>query len=482
MKYFVFLTIFIIFSLLLIPATLLGQSSNLELESPTINYNFSIDDAWLLVEPAVCSVTTIYYAIVYDPQKEAWSDPYIYGPFGGTGFVVNPETGIIVTAGHIVDEVEVNYVNLKWTILQAYFIDNYPDILNTFSQEDWNRVYDSYKVEGSNSPNPDREIFIQFNTAQGNVPDVPGNNLIRAEVINLSDRNKRDIAILNITPIIGRALSSVLLGDSSNINVKDEVIIIGYPWTSDIGQANPLNPTITKGSVSGKVIYQGNELLQIQGDARPGNSGGPVLGPDGNLIGMLTMGTDNTNNYLRPSNNIKTMFNDENKLGQVDIEWRTGLALFKQNHLSESIKHFDIVLNLSSGHLLAQEYKARAEQNIDEDVPLTLETVEQAVVITQSSTNETSSTVKNTGIGLNTIIFAIVIPVIIILLILILAFFLIRRRIILRTKGVPQPLAKLGEEAKQLEDKSDMLHCHSCGVDIKTGQIICHNCGIKLKK
>lgn len=452
------------------------------MESQLINYKFTTDDAWLLVEPAVCSVTTVYYAFVYDPQKAAWSDKYTYGPFGGTGFVVNPEMGTIVTAGHMVDEVGVNYVNLKWAILQAYFQDNYPDTFSTLTEEDWNKIYDSYKVEGSSNPNPDREVFIQFNTAQGNIPEVAGANLIRAEVINLSDRTLGDVAILKVTPMVGRALSSVLLGDSSNINVQDEVIIIGYPWTSDIGQANPLNPTVTKGSLSGKVVYQGNELLQIQGDARPGNSGGPVLGPDGNLIGMLTMGTDNTNNYLRPSNDIKTMLNNENKLGQVDIEWRIGLAMFKQNHFSEAIKHFNVVLNLSSGNLLAQEFRAKAEQNISKDVPFAVETESISEITgTENATNETSTAVKSMGLSFNIIIYAIVIPIVM-LLSFILILFLIRRRKILRTKRLIQPVVELSEEKKQLEDKSDILHCHSCGVDLKTGQIICHNCGVKLKK
>ena len=474
------LIIVFLISFLLFPVTIFAQNSNLEQESSQISYKFTTEDAWLLVEPAVCSVTTIYYAYVYDPQKAAWSNAYTYGPLSGTGFVVNPETGTIVTAGHMVDEVQVNYVNLKWTILQDYFIDNYPDIiLGILSMEELNKIYDSYKVEGSNSPNPDQEVFVQFNLAQANIPDIPGENLIRAEVINLSDRNNRDIAVLKITPTIGQDLSSVLLGDSSNIFVQDEVIVIGYPWTSDIGQSNQLNPTVTKGSVSGKIVYQGNELLQIQGDARPGNSGGPVIGPDGNLIGMLTMGTDNTNNYLRPSNDIKTMLNVENKLGNVDAEWRIGLAMFKQNHFSEAIKHFDMVLNLSSGHLLAQEYMAKAQENIDKDVPLTVTTVSQTVVNTTESTLTDATVVtagKNVGLGSNIIIYAIAIPIIIILLIIILIIFLIRRK----NRNI-KPVVELSEENKQLENKSDILHCHSCGIDVKTGQITCHNCGVTLK-
>ncbi len=239
-------------------------------------------------------------------------------------------------------------------------------------------IYDKFKVEGLNNTEPDREVWVQFNTAVANVPENPGNTFVRAEVISLSDRTQRDIAIIRITPVTGRALSSALIGDSSTVEVGDALTIIGYPWTSDIGTSNPLNPTVTQGTISGRVMYQGNEVLQVQGDARPGNSGGPVLGKDGTIIGILTMGTDNTNNYLRPANDIKSMLGVENKLGQVDQEWRTGLAMYRQSHFSEAIKHFDAVLNLSAGHLLAQEYKAKAQQNMGQDVPLTQETVAAA--------------------------------------------------------------------------------------------------------
>ena len=99
-----------------------------------------------LVEPAVCYITSIWSAYVYDPAVETWSDVYYYGPFGGTGFVVNPETGTIVTAGHMVD---VSYVDLKWDILDQYMAQTYPDDYGQLSDSDWNTIYDKFKVEGS---------------------------------------------------------------------------------------------------------------------------------------------------------------------------------------------------------------------------------------------------------------------------------------------------------------------------------------------
>ena len=85
------------------------------------NYQFSPADQWMFAMPAICSITTVYYGIVYDPNTQAYSQKkYIYGPWGGTGFVVNPENGTIVTAGHMVDAREADEVNLKYGILDQY--------------------------------------------------------------------------------------------------------------------------------------------------------------------------------------------------------------------------------------------------------------------------------------------------------------------------------------------------------------------------
>jgi hypothetical protein len=453
------------------------------------DYQFSPGDSWLLVQPAVCYITSVYFAYVYDPGLAAWSEQYYYGPFGGTGFVVNPETGTIVTAGHMVDGIVADYVNMKWAILDAYIANVYPDDYNNLTDAEWNVIYDTFKVEGQNKTEPDREVWVQFNTAVANVPDNPGNTFTRAEVVSLSDRNQRDIAIIRVAPITGRALSSVIIGDSSMVGVGDQITIIGYPWTSDIGQDNPLNPTITQGSISGKVMYKGTEVLQIQGDARPGNSGGPVLGKEGTVIGILTMGTDDTNNYLRPANDVKLLLGVENKLGQVDNEWRTGLAMFKQNHFSEAIIHFKAVQNLSAGHLLAGEYTAKAQANMGSDVPLTSETVAPDTTATTVAADTSTSTTPTTlpkkaeaAITTTVLVLIIVIPILVIVVIIVLVVLLVRRKsrpqVVVPTTATYTPPTP--QQIPEEHPKSKAKFCPSCGKQVEEGVAFCPSCGNKL--
>jgi hypothetical protein len=354
-----------------------GASSADEVAEKLIeNYKFDAETSLILVQPAVCYITTIYSAYVFDPVINQWStEKFIWGPFNGTGFVVNPETGNIITSGDLVDDRETNEVALKNAILEAYILETYPDDYNELSETDWTTIYNGFNFKGENSDTPDMDVWVQFNTATVSIPDSANDNFIRAEVVSLSDSNQGNIAVLKITPAVGRALSSTIMGDSSKIEIADSITIMGYPWTADYGQDDTLSPTVVKGSISGKKMVNGKSVFQALVYAVEGNSGSPVFAEDGSIIGMLTTGTDNMTNFLRPSNEIKLLFEGENKLGPVDKEWRAGLALYMQNHYSEAIKHFNAVLNLSSGHLLAQEYKAKAQSNMGSDVPITAETV-----------------------------------------------------------------------------------------------------------
>lgn len=477
-----------------------------KLPDDVANYQLTAADKVLLVEPSVCYITSIFYGYVLDPWTNQWSD-YYYEAFGGTGFVVNPQTGHIVTAGHVLD---INEANFKYDLIYAYLMDEYGNYgqLDDWTDDDWNWAYENIKVEGHEGPPYDLEVYVQFNTAVASQPEGPGrSSYLRAEVVSMSPFEQRDIGIIRITPQTGRALSSAIIGDSSMIEVQDAVTIIGYPWTSDIGQDNTLNPTVTNGTVSGKQMVGGTEWIQIQGDVRPGNSGGPVVDKDGDVIGIVSAGTDNTNNYIRPSNDIKTFLNTENKLGMVDEEWKTGLVMFRLQHYSEAIKHFDAVLNLSAGHLLAMEYKAKAQGNMGQDKPLVQETTtasNAAETTAASSEMSTVSTKTTSKLTTTVLVLIIVIPLILIAAIVIIVILLVTRKKpaaqIQQTSAYQQPTppqvtasaekeqkaeeqkpSEEKEEKEKKEEKEEVNFCPSCGAKVEADQVFCAKCGNKLK-
>lgn len=329
-----------------------------------LSYELTEQDNVILMQSSVCFVTAYFFGYVFDPWEYLWSDPY-YEAFGGTGFCVNPDTGHIITAGHLIDIGEADF---KYDLIYMYLMDNYN--LDFWTDDDWSWAYENIKVEGFQGGPYDREVYVQFNTANSGIPDDPASQetFIRAEVIDYSGPDQRDIALLRIQPQTGRALSSVIIGDSSMVEIQDSLTIVGYPWSSEIGQENVMNPTVTSGNISSKLMLAGTEVLQIQGDARAGNSGGPVLDENGQVIGILTMGTDIANNYLRPSNDIADMLSRNgvtNKLGTVDEEFRLGLVMYRMGFYSEAIEYFNAILNLNQRHLLAQEYRSKAQEAIN---------------------------------------------------------------------------------------------------------------------
>ncbi len=456
-------------------------------------------DEVLIVQPSVCFISTFWSARVYDDNIEEWSKPYYYGPVCGTGFCVNSETGHIITAGHVVD---IPYNTLKREILDQYILDKYPDDYYELSESDWDTIFIFFKVEGIQKSTPDREIFVQFNQAVASIPAEKDDKFIRAELIELSDRKNKDIAMIQIQPVTGKALSAAILADSSDVEILDPVKIIGYPWTSDIGQDNTLNTTVTSGTLSGNIIVAGNQLIQIQGDARPGNSGGPVLDSSGKVIGIITNATDFTNNYLRPSNDIKIVMGKiTNKTGIIEEEWKTGLAMFRQKHYREAIKHFSNVLNLNQTHLLAQEYKAKAQKNISDDIPLIAEdsatdnegTSEKSIAATSTTgITDFKESVKKEDKSISFLTIIFIVAGFILLAVLAAAIIIILKKMKINKKNIKnynitekEDSVITVEELKATRETNSEkgikeFFCSNCGASVKENQPFCSQCGAKL--
>ena len=472
--------------------TTTASSSTTSTSKYESDYVLTPQDKVLLVSPSVCYVTSSWTAKVYDDNLQQWSNPYTFGPIGGTGFCINPEAGYIVTAAHVID---VSYKQIREDILDQYIKETYPEDYDTLSESDWDTIYSHFKVEGVQNIEPDREIWVQFNTATAGIADKPDENVMKAEVITLSDSNNRDMGIIRVTPKTGRALSGAVIGDSSLVEILDPVTLIGYPWTSDIGQDNILNPTVTEGSLSGRVMLNGTEIMQVQGDARPGNSGGPVLDSKGEVIGILTMGTDSTNNYLRPSNDVKILLgNIKNKTGLVDEEWKTGLIMYREQHYVEAMKHFSAVLNLSNGHILAQEYKSKAQSRIAEDIPLAAQTTVSKIESTTTASTIAKVEEKPASFKDSKMLLVIIFSggfVLLAAIVFCIIFILrrndkknkIKKSFQVTSPSKPTIIIEELKAGKQEKTVNGIMakFCTNCGLKVEDNQVFCPNCGARLK-
>ena len=107
----------------------------------------------------------------------------------------------------------------------------------------------------------------------------------------------KDVAIIKIE---GQNYPTIPIGDDTKSNVGDKLYIIGYPGVAMPGEGkNPLlgeqsltEPTFTNGVLSAKKeSVAGYQVIQTDASSYHGNSGGPVLNSDGQVIGILTFGS-----------------------------------------------------------------------------------------------------------------------------------------------------------------------------------------------
>ena len=96
-----------------------------------------------------------------------------------------------------------------------------------------------------------------------------------------------DIAVIKVDPS-AHSLAPATLGDASTVRVGDSVLALGNPFE--------LEGTLTKGIVSGlnRTFAEDSNttltgLIQTDAAVNPGNSGGPLLDSQGQVIGINTL-------------------------------------------------------------------------------------------------------------------------------------------------------------------------------------------------
>jgi len=105
-----------------------------------------------------------------------------------------------------------------------------------------------------------------------------------------------DLAFLKIE---GADLPTIPLGNSNNVQLGDEVLLVGAP--------EGLEQTVSNGLVSGIRLDNGVRVLQTSAAASHGSSGGPLLNRKGEAIGVMSFKlVDGENlNFTIPINYVR---------------------------------------------------------------------------------------------------------------------------------------------------------------------------------
>ncbi|PYS72282.1 MAG: serine protease [Acidobacteria bacterium] len=230
--------------------------------------------------------------------------------------------------------------------LNANFIDQYSKLTS------FQLIHTIYLPDGSSYP---------FEIKQFGAPTGESN-----------DQGK-DVAILKIeiknAPILK-------VGDSDKVQLQDHITVIGYPAAADtklLDFKSLMEATVNDGKISArKTATSGAPILQTNTAATHGNSGGPGINDQFEVIGLLTFRGDVVNNqevqgftFLVPSNTVMEYVKAagaSNTEGLTDTLYREGLEYYWDQRYSLATQKFEEVKRLFPQHAEVEKLIQSSQQ------------------------------------------------------------------------------------------------------------------------
>ena len=190
-------------------------------------------------------------------------------------------------------------------------------------------------------------IVTNYHVIDGCVGDIHG-NLSGEQPITLrlvSGDETNDLALLQGA---GTSFKDVATIREKAIHPGDAVTAIGYPYhgmlTSDF--------TVTTGIVSSlSGVLNDTRYLQISAAVQPGNSGGPLLDSDGNVVGIVAAKL-NALKFARATGNIPENINFAIKTGMLRDFLDNSVVAYQTSAAKSDLKTADIAHNARAYTLL----------------------------------------------------------------------------------------------------------------------------------
>ncbi len=241
----------------------------------------------------------------------------------GSGYLVNPD-GYILTNGHVVqpyvdkDDQEVRESFIRQAIQKACLDPGLSERrAQAAVQQLYGRLAPTARVDLKKTLTvvlPTREKFVaEVKAYSPALAERPGKR-VAAGAGGVTESGK-DVAMLKID---ARNLPTIALGDSDRVQVSQPIRILGFPGVvlhhELLDKRSEVEATVTTGHVSSlKLDARGAPVIQTDAAASWGNSGGPAINEQGEVIGMLTfisLTSDETQaiqgfNFLVPVNVVK---------------------------------------------------------------------------------------------------------------------------------------------------------------------------------
>lgn len=140
-----------------------------------------------------------------------------------------------------------------------------------------------------------------------------------------SSNDSLDIAFLKVKDTKGKKLVPAKIGDSSKMRVGDSVVAIGntlgqFQNTVTSGIVSGYGRSVQAGGEGGSSVENLDDLFQTDAAINEGNSGGPLVNLNGEVIGVNTAIASGaqTVGFAIPINNVKGLIDSIEKTGKLE--------------------------------------------------------------------------------------------------------------------------------------------------------------------
>jgi len=299
--------------------------------------------------------------------------------FLGSGFVISPD-GILLTNAHVAapgdDELKPALVNQALDQLAtgvAASVGSSSSIPDNIKAAFFKQVL-TWALKYAQVGKIDSKILTFSNGKQLS----PTSGIVADVVTNGTAVPGKDVAVLKMEG--QHNVPTLPLGDDSNLQTGEKLYVIGYPGAVLLNPAlkadQPVDPTLTTGSVSGRKQLEGGwSAIQTDAATTHGNSGGPVLNSKGEVVGLLTFGSiDPTTgqevqglNFAVPTGVAKEFLSKSGtsaKSSPTTNDLQKGFDEYDQKHYKLADKWFTQADNLYPNNSLIQDWKRKAENEV----------------------------------------------------------------------------------------------------------------------
>lgn len=241
----------------------------------------------------------------------------------GSGTFISAH-GDILTADHVVNPPQADLDSfLQQTAAQdvATYMDQTLKVNPQVSAAQVAQLLASGQLNSTSQyTTPQSRVYLSFAftgplsaTSFQSIPSNVFSNVDRIEA--QSAVNQKDVAIIHVSNMDDMPM--VQLGDSSGVQVQDQLTIIGFPGNGDVSTTptNLLTSSVNTVSVSSiKTTDTGAPLIQVGGNVEHGDSGGPALDSTGKVVGIVSfgIGTQGITSFLQAGNSAQQLVHQLN--------------------------------------------------------------------------------------------------------------------------------------------------------------------------